>query len=45
MIRPLPAAHVLLVWFVGPAFERAAPPAPRTGHALMQPTLVVGWRF
>ncbi|MFT3835581.1 MAG: hypothetical protein QM723_01115 [Myxococcaceae bacterium] len=38
-------AHVLLVWFAGPAFERGSPSEARTGHSLMQPTLVAGWRF
>ena len=43
--RPVPSAHLLLVWFVGPAIERASPGADRTAHSLMQPTLVAGWRF
>jgi len=43
--RPVKQAHVLLVWFVGPAFERANVTEPRNGHSLMQPTLVAWWRF
>lgn len=43
--HPVKHAHVLLVWFVGPAFERGSPTESRNGHSLMQPTLVAGWRF
>lgn len=43
--RPVPAAHVLLVWFLGPELERSAPDAPYAPVFVMQPTLVAGWRF
>jgi len=43
--HPVKGAHLLLVWFLGPAFERASPSDARGAHGLMQPTLVAGWRF
>lgn len=43
--RPVPQMHVLLVWFLGAGFERPDPMTAFSGRALMQPTLVAGWRF
>ena len=43
--RPVPAAHVLLVWYVGPELSRDDGTAPFRAAFVMQPTLVGGWRF
>lgn len=43
--RPVPGAHVLLVWFLGPELERGSATDAFAGRFVMQPTLVAGWRF
>ena len=43
--RPVPSAHLLLVWYVGPELERADSAASLAARFVMQPTLVGGWRF
>lgn len=43
--RPLPQATVLLVWLVGPGFERPDPATPFAARGVMQPTVIAGWRF
>jgi hypothetical protein len=43
--QPIDGAHILLVLYGGPGFERGAPTDPFTAQFVFQPTLVGGWRF
>lgn len=43
--RPLPQANVLLVWLVGPGFERPDTASGFAARGVMQPTVIAGWRF
>jgi hypothetical protein len=45
MWRPVPQAHLLLVWFLGSGFKRDDGLSAFTSRLMMQPTLVLGWRL
>jgi hypothetical protein len=43
--RPIKAAHVDLVWLVGPEWARSNPSFPLVVAAVNQPTIIAGWMF
>ena len=43
--RPISAANILLVWFVGPEFAKADAASSYQATFVLQPTLVAGWKF
>lgn len=43
--QPIEGAHLLLVLFGGPAFERGGPTETYAAKFVFQPALVGGWRF